>query len=106
MQPRYLQLFRLSSDLRRSLVPACVALIAASMVITASPSIAGQLTYTPVNPSFGGSPFNGEWLQNNATAQRRAESGDGGGGQPEIPDFSNLLGDLDAVVGIDTTGNN
>ena len=31
----------------------------------------GELTYTPVNPNFGGSPFNGAPLLSNATAQNK-----------------------------------
>lgn len=38
---------------------------------------AGSLLYQPVNPSFGGSPLNGSWLQAEASAQndfaRRAQ---------------------------------
>ena len=30
---------------------------------------AGNLIYQPVNPAFGGSPLNGNWLQSEATAQ-------------------------------------
>jgi curli production assembly/transport component CsgF len=33
---------------------------------------AGSLVYQPVNPSFGGSPLNGAWLQAEATAQNDA----------------------------------
>ncbi|MDP4023758.1 curli assembly protein CsgF [Methylobacterium sp. NEAU 140] len=33
------------------------------------PACAGQLTYQPVNPSFGGSPLNGPWLLSQATSQ-------------------------------------
>ncbi|WP_157076532.1 curli assembly protein CsgF [Castellaniella caeni] len=32
---------------------------------------AGQLTYTPVNPSFGGSPLNGSYMLQSAQAQKR-----------------------------------
>ncbi|BDL41810.1 curli assembly protein CsgF [Methylorubrum sp. GM97] len=35
----------------------------------ASSAAAGPLNYQPVNPSFGGSPLNGGWLQSQATAQ-------------------------------------
>jgi curli production assembly/transport component CsgF len=34
---------------------------------------AGELIYTPVNPSFGGSPLNGSQLLNNANAQNKYE---------------------------------
>jgi len=30
---------------------------------------ADELVYTPINPAFGGSPLNGDWLLNNAQAQ-------------------------------------
>ncbi len=33
---------------------------------------AGSLVYQPVNPSFGGSPLNGSWLQAEAAAQNDA----------------------------------
>ena len=32
---------------------------------------ATELIYTPVNPSFGGSPFNGAWLLQSATLQNK-----------------------------------
>ncbi len=32
---------------------------------------AQQLIYTPINPSFGGSSFNGSWLQAQAQAEKR-----------------------------------
>jgi len=34
---------------------------------------ATELIYTPVNPSFGGSPFNGAWLLQSATLQNKFE---------------------------------
>lgn len=43
---------------------AVLALIALTVPVSASP-----LNYQPVNPSFGGSPLNGNWLQSQATAQ-------------------------------------
>ncbi|MCX6328346.1 MAG: curli production assembly/transport component CsgF [Bacteroidia bacterium] len=32
-------------------------------------AVATELIYTPVNPAFGGSPLNGQYLLNQATAQ-------------------------------------
>lgn len=32
---------------------------------------ASELVYRPVNPSFGGNPFNGQYLLNNATLQNQ-----------------------------------
>jgi curli production assembly/transport component CsgF len=41
-----------------------------SVFISLSPKlIAQELTYTPINPSFGGSPFNASWLMASAQAQ-------------------------------------
>ena len=37
---------------------------------------AGELVYTPVNPSFGGSPLNGSVLLNSAQAQNRTKDPD------------------------------
>lgn len=36
-------------------------------------SMAGDLTYEPVNPAFGGNPLNGSFLLNTAQAQRPEE---------------------------------
>jgi len=37
-------------------------------------SAASELVYTPVNPSFGGNPFNSSHLQSLATAQRQYDA--------------------------------
>jgi curli production assembly/transport component CsgF len=37
---------------------------------TSVPTKADELVYKPVNPSFGGNPFNGSYLLGNAAAQR------------------------------------
>ena len=34
---------------------------------------ASELVYTPINPSFGGSPLNAQWLLDSANAQNRFE---------------------------------
>jgi len=34
---------------------------------------ASELVYTPINPSFGGSPLNGRWLLDSAQVQNRFE---------------------------------
>ncbi|WP_064792446.1 curli assembly protein CsgF [Shewanella woodyi] len=36
-----------------------------------------ELVYTPINPSFGGSPLNGSYLLNKANAQNDHSEGDG-----------------------------
>ena len=42
-----------------------------------APASAGQLTYTPVNPNFGGSPFNGAPLLSSAQVQNTHTDGSG-----------------------------
>ncbi|MGB6007142.1 curli assembly protein CsgF [Castellaniella sp.] len=44
---------------------------AASSALMAGPAQASQLTYTPVNPSFGGNPLNGSFLLQSAQTQKR-----------------------------------
>ncbi|KJH82969.1 curli assembly protein CsgF [Pseudomonas sp. KSR10] len=46
---------------------------------------ATELVYTPVNPSFGGSPLNGAWLLGNAQAQNDTKD-------PDALDRSSLNG--------------
>lgn len=50
---------------------ACTACAIFCMVSSAA---AGELTYKPTNPAFGGNPFNGPYLLSNATAQRQHEA--------------------------------
>ncbi|WP_457107989.1 curli assembly protein CsgF [Methylobacterium sp. P5_C11] len=47
-------------------------MVLAAGLLTGAPTQAGSLVYQPVNPSFGGSPLNGSWLQAEATAQNDA----------------------------------
>lgn len=39
-----------------------------ALPLLAGPALAGQLTYTPVNPTFGGNPLNGSYLLQKAQA--------------------------------------
>ncbi|MGU3538440.1 curli assembly protein CsgF [Methylobacterium sp. A54F] len=48
-------------------------LLAAPALALCGAASAGSLTYQPVNPSFGGSPLNGGWLQAEAAAQNDAQ---------------------------------
>lgn len=41
-----------------------VAVVLASTLL--APAYATEMVYTPVNPNFGGSPLNGQWLLNSA----------------------------------------
>ncbi|MEH6833120.1 MULTISPECIES: curli assembly protein CsgF [Falsihalocynthiibacter] len=49
-----------------------ISFVVAAMFVTASPAIGSEITYQPVNPSFGGSPLNSSHLIATATAQRDA----------------------------------
>jgi curli production assembly/transport component CsgF len=44
---------------------------AAAWSLLAAPAMAGQLIYTPVNPSFGGNPLNGTYMLQSAQSQKR-----------------------------------
>ncbi len=48
--------------------------LAGALAVTlVSAASAGQLIYTPVNPSFGGNPLNGNYLLGSAQAQNKHE---------------------------------
>ncbi|ACA84938.1 curli assembly protein CsgF [Shewanella woodyi] len=52
------------------------------MLVLAASLVAGsvqstELVYTPINPSFGGSPLNGSYLLNKANAQNDHSEGEG-----------------------------
>lgn len=56
---------------------------------------ADELIYTPINPSFGGSPLNGNWMLSNAQAQDTfedpaSESADVSG-ESELDNFNSTL---------------
>jgi len=55
--------------------------------------MADELVWTPVNPSFGGSPFNADWLMAQAEAQKPVEEEemDYGYEQDPLADFQNDL---------------
>lgn len=54
-------------------------------LLLSSAVTATELVYTPVNPSFGGSPLNGAWLLGNAQAQNDTKD-------PDAIDRSSLAG--------------
>jgi len=68
---------------------ACVVLICAVFSFGQRGAVAGTLTYTPTNPSFGGSPLNGQFLLNQAQSQNHfnpsAQSPGGPGSQTLSP---------------------
>lgn len=55
------------------------------LLFTAQLANATELVYTPVNPSFGGSPLNGAWLLGSAQAQNKKKD-------PDAFDRSSLAG--------------
>ena len=44
------------------------------VVVYAHCAIAGELKYAPTNPSFGGNPYNAQWLMSEAQAQNEYEA--------------------------------
>ncbi|WP_018900883.1 curli production assembly/transport component CsgF [Rhizobium sp. 2MFCol3.1] len=42
-----------------------------AVLLSACAAQAGSLVYTPVNPAFGGSPLNGNWMMSQADAQNQ-----------------------------------
>lgn len=69
---------------------------AAALFLLPGSVIAGPLVYTPVNPSFGGSPLNGPNLLNQANAQNKltdpaASSFFGRGAQSQLDLFNQRL---------------
>lgn len=94
-----------------------IGVLLAGLLISAS-ATATELVYTPVNPSFGGSPLNGAWLLGNAQAQNDTKDPDALGrsgingtstlsrftSQLESRLLSDLLGDVrDGKTGSITT---
>lgn len=45
----------------------------ALFLANATAAAASELVYTPINPSFGGNPFNGAWLLDSAMTQNKFE---------------------------------
>jgi curli production assembly/transport component CsgF len=51
-------------------------LAVACLAVTVPPAAAGDLVYQPVNPAFGGSPLNKDFLMGTAEAQNRPKRRD------------------------------
>ncbi|MBI3358017.1 MAG: hypothetical protein HY037_00260 [Nitrospirae bacterium] len=60
------------------------------VLLLSSVSWAGQLEFSFVSPSFGGSPLNGQYLLAYAGAQNEFKDNS----SPRLPDVSKLSGDL------------
>lgn len=57
----------------RNLLIQCI--LCLTVVVAPCATGASELVYTPVNPSFGGSPINGQWLLGYAGAQNKFKGG-------------------------------
>lgn len=53
-----------------------LSVMACAAIVSGAPALAGDLVYTPVNPSFGGNPLNSSHLLATANAQRDATASD------------------------------
>ncbi len=49
----------------------CAAMFMVALLFGDKPVLAQQLIYIPINPNFGGSSFNGAWMQSEAQAEKR-----------------------------------
>jgi len=58
-------------------------------LLLANATAASELVYTPINPSFGGSPFNAQWLLNSAQAQNKFK--EEGWQRDPLEDFQDML---------------
>jgi curli production assembly/transport component CsgF len=61
-------------------------MVGAGVVFFATTAFAGQLVYTPTNPTFGGNPLNGTFLLQQAQAQGLGPQS----GQQNSPNLSGL----------------
>jgi len=57
--------------MRKLLVYLIGGAVCALLLANTNMAPASELVYTPINPSFGGSPLNGQWLLNQAQAQNK-----------------------------------
>lgn len=68
-------------------------IITTLFLIASSYGFAQQLVYTPVNPAFGGDPFNYTWLLNSANAQNPFEDPNALGGFDGLDRLTDSLDD-------------
>lgn len=57
--------------MRRLVVYLICGAVCALFLANANMALASELVYTPINPSFGGNPFNAQWLLDSAYAQNK-----------------------------------
>jgi hypothetical protein len=63
-------------------------LIGAGVAFFATSAFAGQLVYTPTNPTFGGNPLNGAFLLQQAQTQGNGPQSGQGSPTINIPNFN------------------
>jgi curli production assembly/transport component CsgF len=70
-----------------------------TLLVTTTPAAATEIVYTPVNPSFGGSPLNGPVLLNSANAQNHYTAPYGGSSSYKAPSaLQNFNQQLEAMI--------
>ncbi len=73
----------------------CAGVFLTFLLLGSRPVLAQQLIYTPINPNFGGSSFNGAWMQSEAQAEKRfsapGSSTSGLYGTNPLQDFQSTL---------------
>ncbi|HEY9552954.1 curli production assembly/transport component CsgF [Allosphingosinicella sp.] len=65
--------------------------VAAAFLLTASPALAQDMVYEPINPSFGGNPFNSAHLLGIANAQNDFKDPSSTTGRSEADIFARQL---------------
>lgn len=55
----------------KRLIMSVVCCIVCLFLMSNNTVLASSLVYTPINPSFGGSPFNAQWLMSSAQSQNK-----------------------------------
>ena len=76
------------SRFRTLVVPIGISLGLVTVSVQAS---ASDIVYTPINPSFGGNPFNSSHLQGIATSQNKYKDPDSGSGSDPAEQFLRTL---------------
>ena len=77
--------------MRRLLICLICGAVCALFLANANMAAASELVYTPINPSFGGDPFNGQWLLDQAQAQRKFEEDYAQWQRTPLEEFQDML---------------
>lgn len=79
--------------MKRLVTDGLLTIITACLLLTTSATMATELVWEFVNPSFGGSPFNGDWLLASAQAQNKhvEKAASQAGTASLLQDFENRL---------------